>query len=106
MSEKIAYLKMEMTDLEMKKMSQEEISYVDEFKRKCSVGAADGGQDIEWQERGLGYYAHLNEIERLKNIDEKLANVYKTNLIEEIESIESNTPEYYMACIVKNNLDK
>ena len=57
---------------------------VESFIVDCA-GAADGEMDISFQENGRGYYAHLHELERLKNINQTAYRVYLGKLLAELE---------------------
>ena len=65
---------------------------VESFVRDCA-GAADGEMDINFQEGGRGYYAHLHELERLKNLNQDLYREYLEKLIAELEEAR-NTDEF------------
>ena len=57
---------------------------VESFVRDCA-GAADGEMDISFQENGRGYYAHLHELERLKNLNQDVYRKYLEKLTAELE---------------------
>ena len=63
------------------------VERVESFVRDCA-GAADGEMDINFQEIGRGYYAHLHELERMKTEDEESYNNYLGKLCRELEEAE------------------
>jgi hypothetical protein len=86
--DKAAFFKYEISEILDPKNIDDQTSglreRVESFVRDCA-GAADGEMDISFQENGRGYYAHLHELERLKNNNQDAYRDYLENLIAEIE---------------------
>lgn len=102
---KIAYLKSELTELSIDNLSDDEKSNIDEFVSQCDTGPGSSEMDIEWQESGKGYYAHLLELERLKSISSEAHEVYHQKLMSEIDLLENEkNPCAYMAKQVREQL--
>ncbi len=75
-------------------LSPEEQAALDEYLKEMGHGPADGDMDIEWQESGRGYYAHLHVLESIKDEQER-AN-YCKKLREDIDAWLSEEPNHYM----------
>jgi len=57
------------------------------FEADCK-GAADSEMDIDFQERGRGYYAHLHQLTALEETDLNACSSYRQQLLQEIEDSE------------------
>ena len=104
MEKRIAFFSDELSEASLKAMTPKIRADAEQFKRQCELGPADGEQDIDWQEDGQGYYAHLHELVRLRSESEDSYSDYRTKLMSEIESMSAESTAYQMAMIVKEQL--
>ena len=85
--DKAAFFKYEINEiLDPEKMNDQPSGLrerVESFARDCA-GAADGEMDISFQENGRGYYAHLHELERLRDLGKKDYQEYRDKLLAEL----------------------
>lgn len=79
----------------------QEKAQVERYLEEVKTGPADGEMDIEWQENGKGYYAHLHVIERL---DENEKRKYLERLSEDISTWLSRHSNNYTVKNVKSIL--
>jgi len=83
-------------------LSSDEQAALDRYLREMELGPADGEMDIDWQDNGQGYYAHLHE---LHNIDDKQArSQYRQDLLEDIKKWMVREPNNYMVANVREIL--
>ena len=62
---------------------------VESFVRDCA-GTANGEMDIDFQESGRGYYAHLHELGNMKKKGLDEYKEYRTKLLSELQAAEKN----------------
>lgn len=74
-----------------------------EFENDCK-GAADGSMDIEFQETGRGYYAHLHELAALEETDKAAYTAYREKLLQEITAAEEDGAATHQMLTVKAQL--
>ena len=78
---------------------------VEIFVRDCA-GAADGEMDISFQENGRGYYAHLQELERLKGASQEDYSRYRDQLLSELKEAEDNDEMTHQMKVVYDELSR
>ena len=78
---------------------------VESFVRDCA-GAADGEMDISFQENGRGYYAHLQELERLKGASQEDYSRYRDQLLSELKEAEDNDEMTHQMKVVYDELSR
>ena len=76
---------------------------VESFIRDCA-GAADGEMDISYQENGKGYYAHLHELDRSREVSEEDYRTYRDQLLSELKEAQENNEMTHQMKIVYNQL--
>ena len=106
--DKAAFFKYEISEILNPEKMDDQPSGLQErvasFVRDCA-GAADGEMDISFQENGRGYYAHLSELERLKNNDQDAYRDYLEKLIAEIEEARNGDEFTSQMKVVYESLD-
>jgi hypothetical protein len=78
---------------------------VELFVRDCA-GTADGEMDISFQENGRGYYAHLHEIERLRDVSQGDYLEYRRKLLLELNDAQENNEITHQMKIVCEQLSR
>lgn len=81
-------------------LSDQENAALDLYLQDMQQGPADGEMDIEWQESGRGYYAHLHQLESLDDAQKKTE--YLKRLKEDINLWLADESNNYMV----NNVNK
>ena len=105
---KTAFFRTELADILSRgddKYPPEVIQAAKLFAEDCN-GAADGDMELEFQETGRGYYAHLHELFRLKEKDYKEYTVYKRRSEQELEDAEKNGELDQQMSVVREQLDR
>ena len=78
---------------------------VESFVRDCAA-TADGEMDISYQENGKGYYAHLHELDRLKDVSLEDYLEYKEKLLSELNEANKNNEITHQMKAVYDQISK
>jgi hypothetical protein len=110
MNDKYAFFKNELEQYsKATDVDHDLLARIESFVEDCK-GAADGEQDISFQENGRGYYAHLHELDSLKNNNYEHYLDYRRQLTQELsEAIKNNEMTEQMSVVydtLQKRLDK
>ncbi len=85
-------------------LDDSELAVIEKYLEQMQTGPADGEMDIDWQDQGHGYYAHLHELEHLTDPDEKAQ--YRKRLEADMETWLAEKPGHYMVENVRKMLSE
>jgi hypothetical protein len=107
--DKSAFFKYEISEILSPEKENDQPSVLREqvelFVRDCA-GTADGEMDISFQENGRGYYAHLHEIERLRDVSQGDYLEYRRKLLLELNDAQENNEITHQMKIVCEQLSR